>query len=163
MLVVTGILRRGTHPRYTVGRNRKTHPASYFNIGKVPKGHGALPAGVLVSQGAVGAVEKFLEKGAGETKSGSGSTTTPPPRQRRFWNFGTWNLDHLWKRNSIFFKPPILGVQNVSWLGRVVTCRDLGETSTIPWWDWKIRFISFFGTRGLFSGTMFFSGRVVEN
>lgn len=68
MLVVTGILRRGTHPRYTVGRNRKTHPASYFNIGKVPKGHGALPAGVLVSQGAVGAVEKFVEKGAGETK-----------------------------------------------------------------------------------------------
>lgn len=79
MLVVTGILRRGTHPRYTVGRNRKTHPASYFNIGKVPKGHGALPAGVLVSQGAVGAVEKFLEKGAGETKSGSGSTTPPTP------------------------------------------------------------------------------------
>lgn len=84
MLVVTGILRRGTHPRYTVGRNRKTHPASYFNIGKVPKGHGALPAGVLVSQGAVGAVEKFLEKGAGETKSGSGSTTPPHPDSENF-------------------------------------------------------------------------------
>ena len=75
MLVVTGILRRGAHPRYTVDHNRKTHPASYFNIGT--EGHGALPAGVLVSQGAVGAVEKFLEKGAAKQKNGSGSNTPP--------------------------------------------------------------------------------------
>ena len=71
----------------SVNHNCKTHPASYFNIGNT-KGHGALPAGVLVSQGAVSAVEKFLEKGALRNKKQQG---LGPPLKT---NMTGWKIHH---------------------------------------------------------------------
>ena len=103
MLVVTGILRRGAHPRYTVDPNRKTHPASYFSIGT--QGHGALPAGVLVSQGAVGAVEKFLEKGAAKQKMEVGPIHPPKTNILKFLNLKIWTALGTGKAS---YKPPTL-------------------------------------------------------